>query len=199
MTETINRDAEFFKIQVYADRTHAILTIWSSLAFVIFGLLSVFYALFYEGVFSLKITEILTGWEGIVIIIALVFVTIGIMAKDYSKNSRRISNMIEAVNEGHRLPALIDLPKWKKTEKKEIITKKVDSATNETNMGEQHQNRKDIWLVVWGIGVAFLIQVIYDGFGFYGKSLQTFIGVAIAAVLLLGLAIYAVRNFNKKR
>jgi hypothetical protein len=196
--ETVNRDAEFLKIQVYADKMHTLLTVQASLAFAVFSLLAIFYTLFYEGVFQFKVNMMLTGWEGIFVILALVLASLSLMVRDYKLNSTKISDMIDAVNNGHILPSLVDLPKWKKAVNKEVITEKKNGGAKEINKGEQHQNKKNMWLAIWGIGVAFLIQVIYDGFGFYGKSIQVFIGVAISAVLLLGLAIYALRNFNQK-
>ena len=58
----------------------------------------------------------------------------------------------------------------------------------------------DVWLAVWGIGVAFLMQVLYDGFGLVlGKALQFYVGLAVAAIFLIGLAIVAVHYFNKKQ
>lgn len=110
----INRDYELFKVQVYADRTHTILTIWASLAFVLFSLVSIFYGLFYEGVFGFNLSKALTGWGGIIIIVALVIVTIWIMARRFNENSARVSDMIEFVNEGNALPTLDKLHKWKR-------------------------------------------------------------------------------------
>jgi len=51
--------------------------------------------------------------------------------------------------------------------------------------------KKDFFWILWGIGVAFGIQVLYDGAGEYPNLTQKFwYGLVIEAVLLIGLFLY---------
>jgi hypothetical protein len=66
-------------------------------------------------------------------------------------------------------------------------------------MQEQEKRATNLWLTIWGIGVAFLIQVLYDGFGLWlGKSLQFVAGCVIAVIFLASLVVWANRLFPKK-
>jgi hypothetical protein len=112
--DVVNRDTQFFKIQVYADRIHTFVTIQASLAFVLFSLLSIFYGLYYQGFFEVKPSMMLTGYVGIAIIIVVVLITVVSIVNNYIKNIQKISDMIETVNKGKSLPTLAELPKWKK-------------------------------------------------------------------------------------
>ena len=114
--QEINRDYEFFKIQVYSDKTHTLLAIGVSIAFVLFSLVSIFYGLYFEGFFGAKPAMMETGYWGIVIIIIAVIIVFGDIVRVYTDTATRISDMIEAVNEGKALPTLDELPKWKKDE-----------------------------------------------------------------------------------
>jgi hypothetical protein len=125
----INRETEFFKIQVFTDRIHTFVAIQASLAFVLFSFASVFYGLYYDGFFNFKPSEMLTGYYGAAAIIVLVIITVWYIVRGYVKNSVKISDMIEAVNEGTRLPSLIDLPKWKKGNKQTIISQDTDKKS----------------------------------------------------------------------
>ena len=60
-----NRNLQLLKIQIYSDQCHTQLTIGASIALVIFSLISIFYALFYESMITLNIPFVLAGWTGI--------------------------------------------------------------------------------------------------------------------------------------
>ena len=110
----VNRDYQFFKIQIYADKVHTFTTIYASLAFVAFSLISIFSALYYQGFFEVKQSMMLTGYIGIAVIVVIVVFAVGNMTKTYLKDVQKISDMIEAVNNGDPLPTLVELPKWEK-------------------------------------------------------------------------------------
>ena len=112
----INKDTEFFKVQVHSDRIHTYLTIKASLAFVAFSLISIFSALYYQGFFEVKQSMMLVGYIGIAVVVVIVVFAVGIMVRSYLKDFQKISDMIEAVNNGESLPTLAELPNWKKVE-----------------------------------------------------------------------------------
>lgn len=90
----VNRDAQFFKIQVYSDRIHTFTTIYASIAFVAFSFLSLFYGLYYEGFFEVKPSIMLTGYVGSVVIIGIVLIVFEVMLNFYVNNTKKISDMI---------------------------------------------------------------------------------------------------------
>ena|SRR4030067_133792 len=59
--------------------------------------------------------------------------------------------------------------------------------------------KREFWLFLWGIFIAFLIQVIYDAIGFFGQNLKIVIGLALAFVALAILALIAYCKFYKKK
>jgi hypothetical protein len=54
---------------------------------------------------------------------------------------------------------------------------------------------REVWLTLWGIGIALLIQVIYDQFG---VSLKFVGGLAITVAILVPLFIFSKFYFDKK-
>ncbi|MGD0996008.1 MAG: hypothetical protein ABR909_10860 [Candidatus Bathyarchaeia archaeon] len=55
---------------------------------------------------------------------------------------------------------------------------------------------REVWLVVWGIFIAFFIQVVYDEFGHDVKFLY---GISISCIGLVALAISAKYLFSEKK
>jgi len=59
-------------------------------------------------------------------------------------------------------------------------------------MGKESDEETGLWWVIWGIGIAFAIQVTYDGLGeLFGSRLKIVFGCAIAASILFLLGYYA--------
>ena len=109
-----NRDLQLLKIQIYSDRSHAQLTIGASIALVIFSLISIFYALYYESLMTMNIPFAIVGDFGIVVIAISAILTARHFARRYQKDYQTISDMIEAVKGGQLDEPLCELDKWRK-------------------------------------------------------------------------------------
>jgi hypothetical protein len=58
--------------------------------------------------------------------------------------------------------------------------------------------REEFWWILWGVGFAFLVQVLYDIAGEYPNlSQKSWYGLLIAAIFLIGLAL-SIRYAKKK-
>lgn len=63
-------------------------------------------------------------------------------------------------------------------------------------------NKKDtnFFWILWGIGLAFGVQVLYDGVGVYSNPTSKFYyGLLIEAVLLIGLYLYGFTIVKKAK
>ncbi|MCW4024942.1 MAG: hypothetical protein NWF01_07910 [Candidatus Bathyarchaeota archaeon] len=112
-SELIDKNAEFLKIQICSNRAHTILTIQTSITFVAFGLVSVFYSIFFQGYFSFEITKTLYGLFGICIIILFAIGSVVKIIRTYLQNMAKISDLVEDVNNGKPLSPLKELIKFK--------------------------------------------------------------------------------------
>ena len=61
------------------------------------------------------------------------------------------------------------------------------------------ERKKELWLTLYGVFLALLIQVIYDWAGFLGTILRLTVGLAIACGGLIPLAIYTTNSFHWKK
>jgi hypothetical protein len=117
-----NRDIDLVKIQIHADRCHAVLTSALSFIFVFFSLVVIFYGVLYQNVNFTSVTAFLTAFNiwyvGTFTIIGVTLIFLFVVRKNYLKNIRAISDMMEAVKEGKDLPPLDELGEWKKQGKK---------------------------------------------------------------------------------
>ena len=107
---------DLMKVQIYADRCHAKFT---SLLSFIFGYFLTLIVLFYSVLYQNLGPSPVTTWE--VGLIGTVVSTFGFLAYilwDYSKDVKAISEMIETVEEGKRLPKLSEFSSRKKTKEK---------------------------------------------------------------------------------
>ena len=105
-----NRDLQLLKIQIYSDRSHTQLTIGASLALVIFSLISIFYALYYESLMTSNVPFAIAADFGIVVIVILAILAARLFVRKYQKDFQSISDMIEAVKKGEELLSLDELP-----------------------------------------------------------------------------------------
>ena len=141
-------NVELLKVQIFAEKCHANLTIKLSFEF---GLLLAFsvvlYTLYSEKNFSLVQTGI-----GFVVLIFFCSIYIVSTVRGYNKELKKISDMIEIVKEGKELPKLEDLRKMSKImvkEKKEANTtaKKEDEEKPDTKslIAEYQVLNEAIW------------------------------------------------------
>jgi hypothetical protein len=61
------------------------------------------------------------------------------------------------------------------------------------------ERKREVWLTLYGVFLALLIQVIYDWAGFLGTMLRLAIGLGIACCGLIPLAIFATNSFHWKK
>jgi len=115
-----DREIDFLKIQIQADKRHTQFTSSASFVFAIFGLVAVFITLYYQGLVTSNFIFLLAGLVGIGGIYGVTFVSLYLNRKSYSKDLKTISDMIEAVDKGKRLPSLEKLDEWKKEEGERI-------------------------------------------------------------------------------
>lgn len=108
MEKQENRDIDLMKIQIYADRSHTKLATILPFVFAVFLAL---YATLFTPQFQTNPTLIAIVW---VVIIIFTFPSVLYILKDYQKDVKTISNMIELVKKG------IELPKLEKITRKEI-------------------------------------------------------------------------------
>ena len=113
---------DMLKIQIYTDKCHNALTSLLSFIFTyLIGLLAIFYSVLYGNLNFTSNAAFLTAvniWAyGTIATIGSTFVFLFITLSDYRANFKSISEMIENVEEGKRLPSLADLPKKKTKEK----------------------------------------------------------------------------------
>jgi len=52
---------------------------------------------------------------------------------------------------------------------------------------------KELWWILWGIGLAFAVQVLYDIIGVYYPNEKSVFGIIITAIILIGLALTGYR------
>ena len=109
----IPKDIELLKVQIHADRCHSFLTISCSLAFVILGLVAIFYTLLLDGLIESNITSALVGDIGFYVILITSLAVVIVSVKWYLNSLKQISDMIESINQGDKLPPLNELGKWK--------------------------------------------------------------------------------------
>ena len=55
--------------------------------------------------------------------------------------------------------------------------------------GDEMRLTKELWWSLWGIGLAFLIQILYDSLGTGGPNAKLYGGLIMAAVILIGLVL----------
>ena len=114
-----NRDIDLVKIQIYADRSHAVLTSALSFIFVFFSLVGIFYGILYQNISFTSFATFLTAYNtwavGTFTIISVTIVFLYSVRRSYLRDLTRISDMINAVKSGEELPSLVDeLTKKKK-------------------------------------------------------------------------------------
>jgi hypothetical protein len=196
----VNKEHERFKIQIYADRTHTIITIGASLAFAFLSLISIFYILFYEGVFGLDMSKAVTGWEGIFAIFGLVMVTIAIFVRQYNKNSAKISDMIEFIEEDkdNALPPLCELNNWNA----KVETKNKPISQKET--GKPYNIMSYFREIVIGVAIAVVIQGSYDAMNIADTStnfwwVPMINSLKVVGMIVIGSAIIWLIWGRKKR
>jgi len=116
-----DKEIELLKIQIHADRCHAVLTSALSFIFVFFSLVVIFYGVLYQNLNFTSITAFLTAFNiwyiGTFTITGVTIIFLFVVRNSYLKNIKAISEMIEAVKEGRELPKLEELSKWKEQPK----------------------------------------------------------------------------------
>lgn len=107
----VDMAADLLKVQIYTDRIHTKLTSLLSFIFAYsIGLTVLFYTVMYQGLGPNPGTTWLVGFAG-TWISTVAFS--GYILRDYNKDMKAISRMIEAIKEGKPLPELEKL--WRKT------------------------------------------------------------------------------------
>lgn len=111
---------DIIKIQIYADKCHNALTSLLSFIFAyLIGLLAIFYSVLYtnlnftSGTFS--VTAVSIWLSGTTVTLVTTFLFLWITLSDYKAKFKSISEMIENVEHGKRLPELVDMPNKKET------------------------------------------------------------------------------------
>ena len=111
-----NTEIDLLKIQIQTDKFHTLFTSSLSLIFAFFGIIAVFLGLYYQGLVSGNFVTFLAGAIGTAGILGLTFGFLYLTRRDYSKNLKTVSAMIEAVKKGEQLQPLDKLNKWKSKE-----------------------------------------------------------------------------------
>lgn len=107
-----NQSIDLMKVQIYADRCHAKFTSILSFVFGYFlALLVVFYSVLYQ---NLGPNPVTTWGVGLIGTIVSTFGFLAYILKDYSKDFKAISDMVETIKEGKPLPKLSELSSRKK-------------------------------------------------------------------------------------
>jgi VIT1/CCC1 family predicted Fe2+/Mn2+ transporter len=120
MARQENRDIDLMKIEIYADRSHAVLT--TMLAFVFAVLLALFAVLFTLLLQKASIILLALVW---VVMIVFTFPSALYIIADYKEDVGTISTMMEMVKKGIELPELEKIRReeieklWNKNTKKE--------------------------------------------------------------------------------
>jgi hypothetical protein len=109
-----DKDFELVKVQIYSDRVHAFLSGGLTFAFVIFGLVAIFYGIFFQGFFENKYSLLYVGYLGIYVIIGLALAAVVYIVNQYNVRMRLVSKMLEDINQGKSLPPLNDLKEYGK-------------------------------------------------------------------------------------
>ena len=119
-----NRDLQLLKIQVYADKCHAMLSARISFAFVVFSFIVIFYPLYIQAALEWNPYSLsgLVGLIGTLVIASVAGIHLNKSIQKYNRNLRRISDMVESFRKGEDLPPLEKMDDWKansnETEKK---------------------------------------------------------------------------------
>ena len=72
------------------------------------------------------------------------------------------------------------------------------SVTRTKKYLDEEKTRTELWWLLWGIAVAFLVQVTYDSFGLsFNKQTQVTLGFALSSGMLIVLGIYAYFRFYR--
>ena len=50
--------------------------------------------------------------------------------------------------------------------------------------------RLDAWLTIWGVGLAFAVQIVYDALGTWLPSLRIYLGLIAVFALVVMLAFF---------
>lgn len=106
------REIDLMKVQIYADRCHAMFTSLLSFVFAyLIGLVVLFYTVFYQNLpYSLVVWEV-----GVPSTLGSSFIFLWIVLRVYLKDFKVISEMIEKVEERKRLPKLAEFAKRRKS------------------------------------------------------------------------------------
>lgn len=107
-----DKEIDLMKVQIYADECHTFLTLGFSLGFVVFGIVGIFLALFYQSWSTYNISGIYIGWIGILVFLGVTAIVMGIVRMRFDKQSSKIPKMLEAIEKGKRLPPFDELNKW---------------------------------------------------------------------------------------
>jgi uncharacterized membrane protein YkgB len=111
-----NQSIDLMKVQIYADRCHAKFT--SLLSFV-FGYFLTLIVLFYSVLYQNLGPSPVTTWEvGLISTMVSTFGFLAYILWDYSKDVKAISEMMETVEQGKRLPKLSEFSSRKRTKEK---------------------------------------------------------------------------------
>ncbi len=105
--KTNNRDIDLVKIQIYSERIHASYTTVMSyaIAFLVGGLIFSF-TILYESLFSLSFIGFMLLVFTFIIISAVIMYDV---SRDYGRNYKEISKLMEMVKEGKELPPLDEI------------------------------------------------------------------------------------------
>lgn len=49
--------------------------------------------------------------------------------------------------------------------------------------------REDVWLIIWGVSLAFTVQILYDALGMWNPSSKIYLGAMTAFLLAMILII----------
>jgi hypothetical protein len=87
-----NRDVDLVKVKIFADKCHTFFTSRLSVILVVFSLVGVFYGLYFQGIFTSNIPEMLSGLMliGVTVIVVICFANRErqVYSKDFTKVSR---------------------------------------------------------------------------------------------------------------
>lgn len=109
-TKKVDKNIELMKIQVYSESVNSnnttkqtfLLSVWV-------GLVILFFALYFEGVFQTYVF-----YSAFSVLTIIIFIYLGLLREDYKKALTNISLMIDEIEKGNKIPSLNDLLKKRK-------------------------------------------------------------------------------------